>query len=74
MPHSMVDLALPTNIRPSCKRLPGTDSLSYFEHFKITAVKSFILLGFGMIFTKLLTNVQSSKRSIGFKLQFFHLY
>jgi hypothetical protein len=37
-------LELLTNIRPSWKGLPGTDTLAYDEHFKITSVKSFITL------------------------------
>jgi hypothetical protein len=35
-------LALPTNIRPDWKGLPGTNTLAYCEHSKITNVKSFI--------------------------------
>jgi len=37
-------LALPTNIRLGWKGLAGTNTLAYYEHLQITAVKSLITL------------------------------
>ncbi len=44
-------LALPANIRPGWKGLPGTNALAYYEKVKLTAVKSFIILTTGSIQT-----------------------
>ncbi len=44
-PLQVMFLALPTNIRLNWKSLPGTNTVAYYEHSKITAVKSFITLG-----------------------------
>ncbi len=38
-------LALPTNIVLGWKGLTGTNTLAYYEHFYITVVKGFIILG-----------------------------
>jgi hypothetical protein len=43
------DMALLTNIRVGLKHLPGTDTLAYEEHSKITLVKSVITLDPGLI-------------------------
>ncbi len=38
-------LALPKNIRLARKDLPGTNTLTYYEHLQITARESVITLG-----------------------------
>jgi hypothetical protein len=40
--------AILENIRLGWKSLPGTNALAYYEHLKITAVKSFITLAPGV--------------------------
>jgi hypothetical protein len=44
-------LGLPTKIRLTWKGLPRTNTLTYYENLQITAVKSFIVLSPGTIFT-----------------------
>jgi hypothetical protein len=50
-------LFLFTNIRLGCKDLPGTSTLLYYENFKITEVKVFIILNPGPCTVKLFTIV-----------------
>ncbi len=46
--------ALQTDIRPGWKAFPRTNTLAYYEHSLITAVKSFITLGPGRLGEKIL--------------------
>jgi hypothetical protein len=40
-------LDLPTNIRLGWKDLPGPNTLAYYDHSKIAAVKKVLTLGLG---------------------------
>jgi hypothetical protein len=48
-PHGQAP-ALISHIRLGCKGLPVTNTKAYYELSKITAVKSFITVGSGLIF------------------------
>ncbi len=49
-------LALATNIRLDWKGLPGTNSLTYYEHLEITDVKSFKTLALGLSLKRLVSS------------------
>jgi hypothetical protein len=42
-------LDLPTNIRSAWKRQPGTDTLAYYKHSQVTAIKRFVTFGPGCL-------------------------
>jgi hypothetical protein len=42
--------ALPENIKPGWKCLPGKNALAYYEKAELTAIKSFITLATGLRF------------------------
>jgi len=51
-------LALPTNIRPGWKGLPGTNTLAYYKFSYTSDVKNIITLGQGTLLMVVVSSIQ----------------